>query len=48
VEVKCYLCDEELDKNAKPFKIGMKEELICNECYLKTVNRRKTLDEGKN
>jgi hypothetical protein len=47
VEVRCYLCDQELDKDAKPFKIGIKEELICNECYQKTVNRRRTLDLDK-
>jgi hypothetical protein len=47
VEVRCYLCDQELDKDAKPFRIGIKEELVCNECYQKTVNRRKTLDKGK-
>ena len=47
MEVRCYLCDEELDKDAKPFKVGMKEELVCNECYQKTVNRRKVLDESK-
>ena len=47
MEVRCYLCDEELDAEAKPFKIGIKEELVCSECYQKTVNRRKTLDQGK-
>jgi hypothetical protein len=47
MEVRCYLCDAELDKDAKPFKIGTKEELICSECYLKTVNRRKALDKSK-
>jgi hypothetical protein len=46
LELKCYLCDEELDKNAKPFKVGIKEEMICSECYTKTVNRRKALDKG--
>ena len=47
MEVRCYLCDEELDADARPFKVGMKEELVCNECYQKTVNRRKALDESK-
>jgi hypothetical protein len=47
VEVRCYLCDEELDKEAKPFKIGTKEELICASCYTKTVNRRTALDKEK-
>jgi hypothetical protein len=43
VELRCYLCDEQLDSGAKPFKIGMREELICSECYTKTINRRKAL-----
>jgi hypothetical protein len=47
VELRCYLCDEELDKNATPFKVGMKEEMICGECYTKTINRRKALDKAK-
>jgi hypothetical protein len=45
MELRCYLCDEELDASAKPFKVGAKEELICNECYTKTVNRRKAMDK---
>ena len=45
MELRCYLCDEALDRGAKPFKIGMKEELICSECYTKTVNRRKALQD---
>ncbi len=43
MELRCYLCDEPLDKNAKPFKVGMKEELVCAECFTKTVNRRQAL-----
>lgn len=46
MEVRCYLCDEILDSNAKPFKIGTKDELVCVECYTKTVNRRQALKEG--
>jgi len=46
LELRCYLCDEELGKDAKAFKVGMKEEMICNECFTKTVNRRKALDKG--
>jgi hypothetical protein len=45
LELRCYLCDEELGKDPKPFKVGMKEEMICLECYTKTVNRRKALDK---
>ena len=47
LELKCYLCDSEMKTDAKPFKIGAKEELICGSCYLKTVNRRKALTEEK-
>jgi len=43
LELRCYLCDAPLDSGAKPFKIGMREELICAECYTKTVNRRQAL-----
>jgi hypothetical protein len=43
LELRCYLCDEVLDKNAKPFKVGMREEQICAECFTKTVNRRQAL-----
>jgi hypothetical protein len=47
MELRCYLCDEILDTNAKPFKIGTKEELVCFECYTKTVNRKKAVGESK-
>ena len=46
MELRCYLCDEPLDEKSKKFKIGTKEELICSECFTKTVNRRKALDKG--
>ncbi|HUI00267.1 MAG TPA: hypothetical protein VLX56_01405 [Nitrososphaerales archaeon] len=46
--MKCYLCDSEMKaSDAKPFKIGAKEELICVSCYTKTVNRRKALDQER-
>lgn len=41
MELKCYLCDGDLNQDAKPFRVGSKEEMICIECYTKTVNRRK-------
>lgn len=41
---KCYLCDSEIDSNGNPFKIGLREEVICEECHTKTINRRKTLE----
>ena len=45
MELKCYLCDGGIDGEGKRFKIGGKEELICVECYTKTVNRKKAIDE---
>jgi len=47
LEPKCYLCDSELKAEAKPFKIGMREELICASCFRKTVNRRAALDKER-
>ena len=47
LELKCYLCDAQLKTDAKPFKIGTKEELICVACFTKTVNRRNALDKEK-
>lgn len=47
MELKCYLCDASLKSDAKPFKIGTKEEFICVACYTKTVNRRASLDREK-
>lgn len=45
--MKCYFCDAKLNDDAKPFKIGTKEENICVSCYTKTVNRRAALDEER-
>ena len=37
---KCYLCDKELEVVLHTFKVGPREEPICEECHTKTVNRR--------
>jgi hypothetical protein len=47
LEPKCYLCDSALKTEAKPFKIGTKEEFICVACFTKTVNRRTALDKER-
>jgi hypothetical protein len=47
LELRCYLCDSALKAEAKPFKIGTKEEYICASCFTKTVNRRAALDKEK-
>jgi len=38
---KCYFCDTELDVVLHTFRVGPKDEPVCEECYLKTINRRK-------
>jgi len=37
---RCYFCDTELEGEGHPFKIGLREEPVCEECYVKSVNRR--------
>ncbi len=45
MQARCYFCDAGLAENSHKYKVGLNEELICEECYVKMVNRRKTLDE---
>jgi hypothetical protein len=45
MQARCYFCDAELTENGHTFKVGLREERICEECYVKTVNRRKALEE---
>ena len=47
MELRCYLCDSEIKSDGRPFKVGLKEELICTSCFTKTVNRRASLDKEK-
>lgn len=42
---KCYFCDTELEAVAHTFRIALREEPVCEECYIKTVNRRKAKEE---
>jgi hypothetical protein len=37
---KCYFCDTELEVVPHTFKSGPRDEPVCDECYLKMVNRR--------
>jgi len=37
---KCFFCDTELQVVQHRFKIGPREEPVCEECYAKTENRR--------
>jgi len=43
----CYFCDTELVSVVHTFKIMAREEPVCEDCYVKTVNRKKALDGGK-
>jgi hypothetical protein len=37
---KCYFCDTELEMVVHSFRVGPRDEPVCDECHLKTVNRR--------
>jgi hypothetical protein len=37
---KCFFCDTELEVVLHTFKVGPREEPVCEECHTKTVNRR--------
>jgi len=40
VRSKCYFCDAELELVAYTFRVGPRDEPVCEECHMKTVNRR--------
>ncbi|MDA4124229.1 MAG: hypothetical protein OK438_02075 [Thaumarchaeota archaeon] len=42
---KCYFCDIELEVVLHSFKVGPRDEPVCEECYMKTVNRQKAKEE---
>ncbi len=42
---KCFFCDTELDVVVHTFSVGPREEPVCDECHLKTVNRLKAKAE---
>ena len=42
----CYFCDTELEAVTFTFKVGTREEPVCEACNVKTVNRRKASQEG--
>jgi len=44
VKAKCFFCDTELEVVLHTFKVGPREEPVCEECYTKTVNRRAAKD----
>lgn len=45
---KCFFCDMDLEVVLHTFRVGPKEEPVCEECHRKTVNRTKAkASEGK-
>ena len=40
MRAKCYFCDTELELVVHSFRVGPREEPVCDECHLKTVNRQ--------
>jgi hypothetical protein len=39
LKAKCYFCDTELEVVLHTFKVGPREEPVCEECHVKTINR---------
>ena len=44
---KCFFCDTDLDIVAHTFRMGNREEAVCEECHLKTVNRKKAQESER-
>jgi hypothetical protein len=45
LKAKCFFCDTGLEVVRYGFQVGPREEPVCEECHLKTVNRRKAKEE---
>lgn len=41
----CYLCDSELEKVEHTIRFGHRDEPVCEECFIKTVNRQRAKQE---
>ena len=37
---KCFFCDTELEVVQYTFRVGPRDEPVCEDCHVKTVNRR--------
>jgi hypothetical protein len=45
---KCFFCDTELEVVLHTFRVGPRDEPVCEECNVKTANRQKAkAEEGK-
>jgi hypothetical protein len=45
MKAKCYFCDTELNSVVYTFKVGPRDEPVCEECQIKTSNRQKAKEE---
>lgn len=45
MKANCFFCDTELEVVLHTFKVGPREEPVCEECHVKTANRLKTKAE---
>ena len=45
MKAKCFFCDIELEVVLHTFRVGPKDEPVCEECHVKTVNRQKARAE---
>jgi hypothetical protein len=42
LKAKCYFCDTELEVVLHTFKVGPRDEPVCEDCFVKTMNRMKS------
>jgi len=40
LKAKCFFCDAELEVVLHTFRVGPRDEPVCEECNMKTVNRK--------
>jgi hypothetical protein len=40
LKAKCFFCDTELEAVVHTFRVGPRDEPVCEECHTKTVNRK--------
>jgi len=40
LKANCYFCGTELEVVLHTFKVGPRDEPVCEECHTKTTNRR--------
>jgi len=46
LKAKCFFCDTELEMVVHSFRVGPREEPVCEECHIKTANRKRAKQGG--